>query len=270
MLAAVLGAFVARTALAPIASFTRSTETLSGRVDLSRADRGQGRRDELGAARRGFNGTLDALERAVDAQRQLVADASHELRTPIASLRANIQVLADADRLPPGEQVALRRDIVDELDELTALVADVVELARGAEPESAGEDVRLDELVSAPRECAAAEARYFEPDLAPTVVSGPPRPDRAARSPTSSTTRASGARRAATSRSRSGTASSPSATTAPASATGGRAARLRPLLPRDEARSIPGSGLGLAIVRQAAEAGGGWVRAATPTAAGPS
>ena len=42
--------------------------------------------------------------RSVEAQRHLVADASHELRTPIASLRANIQMLEHADRLPPEDQ----------------------------------------------------------------------------------------------------------------------------------------------------------------------
>ena len=68
------------------------------------------------------------------AQRQLIADAGHELRTPIASLRANIQVLQEVGRLPPQEQESLRRDVVQELDELTALIGDVIELARGAEP----------------------------------------------------------------------------------------------------------------------------------------
>ena len=53
-------------------------------------------RDELARLARSFNTTLDALERSVEAQRHLVADASHELRTPIASLRANIQTLQDA------------------------------------------------------------------------------------------------------------------------------------------------------------------------------
>ena len=73
----------------------------------------------------------------MQAQRHLIADASHELRTPISSLRANIQILGEAERLPAEEQEGLRRDIVEELDELTALVGDVVELARGAAPDAA-------------------------------------------------------------------------------------------------------------------------------------
>jgi len=94
-----------------------------------------------------FNTTLGALESSVAAQRHLVADASHELRTPIASLRANIQVLEDADRLSPGDLSALWADIIEELDELTALVSDVVELARGARPHAGRDDVRLDHIV---------------------------------------------------------------------------------------------------------------------------
>jgi len=97
-----LGAFVARTALVPIGRFTSRTEELSSERDLSQRIEVVGD-DELARLARSFNTTLDALESAVEAQRHLVADASHELRTPIASLRANVQNLEDAERLPrPG------------------------------------------------------------------------------------------------------------------------------------------------------------------------
>ena len=136
-LGAALAAVVARTALAPIDRFTRRTEEIAGDPDPShRIDVTS--KDELGRLARSFNTTLDSLERSVEAQRQLVADASHELRTPIASLRANIQTLEHAERLPAAELESLRADIVAELDELTALVADIVELARGAKPGELG------------------------------------------------------------------------------------------------------------------------------------
>jgi len=147
LLAALLGTLVARTALAPIVRFTNRTETLTGSLDLSERLDVRGR-DELARLAESFNGTLDALERSVQAQRHLIADASHELRTPISSLRANIQILGEAERLPPQEQAGLRQDIIDELDELTALVGDVLELARGAAAPGPPDDVRLDELVT--------------------------------------------------------------------------------------------------------------------------
>ena len=106
-----------------------------------------------------------------------MADASHELRTPIASLRANIQVLEDADRLPEEERASLRADIIAELDELTALVGDVVELARGAKPSDVVDDVRIDQIVRALVERAerrAGDGVVFRATLQPTVVSGEP------------------------------------------------------------------------------------------------
>ena len=84
---------VARTALAPIARSPAAPRrwrptSISERMEVTGDD-------ELARLAHSFNTTLDALEQAVEAQRQLVADASHELRTPIASLRANIQTLEE-------------------------------------------------------------------------------------------------------------------------------------------------------------------------------
>jgi len=135
-------------------------------------------------------------------QRQLVADASHELRTPIASLRANIQVLEDADRLAPADREALRADIVAELDELTALVADVMELARGSKlRRGAWTTWRLDLIVDAQVERAqrrSGEAVLFQEQIEPTVVAG--EPERISRAVSNLlTTRAAGVRPAASS-----------------------------------------------------------------------
>src|SRR5581483_3904884 len=148
-LAALLGLLVARTALAPIARFTRQTESIAKNVDRLEHERLEAPgKDELSRLAQTFNTTLDALERSVQSQRNLVADASHELRTPIASLRANLQLLRDESLLSPQDREALRADMIDELDELTGLVSDVVELARGSKPSGEMGDVRLDEVVS--------------------------------------------------------------------------------------------------------------------------
>ncbi len=81
LFAALLGWLVSRTALRPVRQFTESTEAVSGEPVGRRLDRVE-RDDELGRLARSFNTTLEALESSVESQRQLVADASHELRTP--------------------------------------------------------------------------------------------------------------------------------------------------------------------------------------------
>ena len=129
-----------------------------------------------------------------------MADASHELRTPIASLRANIQVLQDADRLPEAERASLRADIIAELDELTALVGDVVELARGSKPSDVVDDVRIDQIVRALVERAerrAGDGVAFRRRASSRRSSAASPSASAARSRTCSATRTSGARRAA-------------------------------------------------------------------------
>jgi two-component system, OmpR family, sensor histidine kinase MprB len=264
-----LGALVARTALAPIARFTRRTEELAADPDPSERMEVVGE-DELARLARSFNATLDALERSVEAQRQLVADASHELRTPIASLRANIQTLGDAARLPAGERDALRADIVEELDELTALVADVVELARGAGPAELADEVRLDDVVETVVERArgrVGERIDFRVRSEPTLVRGDPRR----------------IHRAVANLVDNAVKWSPPGTAVELDLAGGTLTVrdhgpgfAEEDLPRvferfyraDSARSQPGSGLGLAIVRQAAEAHGGSVEAANAPGGG--
>jgi two-component system, OmpR family, sensor histidine kinase MprB len=264
VLAALLGALVARTALAPIGRFTKQTESLTGNVDLSRRLDVQGR-DELGRLADSFNGTLDALERSVQAQRHLIADASHELRTPISSLRANIQILGEAERLGRDEQESVREDIVAELDELTALVGDVVELARGAAPDGDAEDVRLDEVVrgtvaSARRRGDRLGEVSFELSLEPTVVRGQAdRIGRAVSNVVDNARRWSPRGGVVEVELRGGVLSvrdhGPGFDEADLPFVFDRFYRAR------EARKLPGSGLGLAIVRQAAEACGGYAEA---------
>jgi two-component system, OmpR family, sensor histidine kinase MprB len=260
-LGAALGGLVARTALSPVASFTRRTEELAGDGDTSQRIHTE-RTDELGRLARTFNTTLDALERSVEAQRHLVADASHELRTPIASLRANIQTLEHAERLPAAERESLRADIVAELDELTALVADIVELARGAKPAEPVDDVRLDEIVEGVAARARARANGVAIDVSaePTVVRG--EPERIHRAVSNLVDNA--------------LKWSPHGGRVEIDVTGGglsvrdhgpgfEESDLPHVFDRfyraGNARSLPGSGLGLAIVRQAAEAHGGDVEA---------
>jgi two-component system, OmpR family, sensor histidine kinase MprB len=268
-LGAGLGAIVARTALAPVERFTRRTEQLAADPDPSERIEVRGH-DELARLARSFNSTLDALERSVEAQRGLVADASHELRTPIASLRANIQTLEDAERLPEAERAALRDDVVQELDELTALVADIVELARGAKPGDAEDDVRLDRIADAVVERArarAGEGLEFRVELEPTLMSGEPaRIQRAISNLVDNAVKWSPPGAEVEVRLAGGDLTvrdhGPGFADADLPHVFERFYRAR------DARGMPGSGLGLAIVRQAAEAHGGSASAANAPGGG--
>ena len=268
-LAAALGALVARAALGPIERFTRRTEEIAGNPDPVERIAVIGD-DELARLARSFNATLDALERSVEAQRHLVADASHELRTPIASLRANIQTIEDADRLPEAERAALRADILAELDELTALVGDVVELARGSRPRRVLDDVRVDSIVEALVQRAEGRGGVdvkFRADLEPTVIRGEPdRVNRAVSNLLDNAVKWSPAGGTVELSLRDGVL------TVRDHGPGFAAADLPHVFERfyraEDARGRPGSGLGLAIVRQAAEAHGGNVEAANAPGGG--
>jgi two-component system, OmpR family, sensor histidine kinase MprB len=146
-IAAALGLLVARTALAPVRRLTEATEHVTETRDLSRRIEGEGR-DELSRLAASFNTMLAALEEASRAQRQLVADASHELRTPLTSLRTNIEVLARADAMSAEERERLLADVVEQLSEMSLLVAELVELARGEREVGEPEEIRLDLLVT--------------------------------------------------------------------------------------------------------------------------
>jgi two-component system sensor histidine kinase MprB len=90
---------------------------------------------------------LSSLHRSQEQQLQLVLDASHELRTPLTSLKTNSQVLRRVDELDPESREQLLDDVVTQLDELTALIADLTELARGERHTAPPERFRLDQLV---------------------------------------------------------------------------------------------------------------------------
>jgi two-component system sensor histidine kinase MprB len=268
-IAAALGLLVSRAALAPVRRLTKTAEEVSETRDLSRRIDESGSRDELSRLASTFNNMLAALEDSARAQRQLVSDASHELRTPLTSLRTNIEVLSRENGLAPGEREHLLRDVGEQLVEMSALVAELVELARGDEKAADAEDVRLD-LVAAEaieRTKRNRPGATFKPQLEESLVRGVP----------STIERA---------------VSNLLDNAAKWSPPGGEVevvVRDGELVVRDHgpgiaeedvpfvfdrfyrassARSMPGSGLGLAIVRQVAEAHGGTVAVEVPTDGG--
>ena len=260
-LAAGLGLLVARAVLAPVQRLTRTAEDVSETRDLSRRIDASGT-DELSRLAATFNTMLGALEESARAQRQLVSDASHELRTPLTSLRTNIEVLARDEALPAHDREQLLRDVTEQLTEMTALIAELVELARGDQAPVEPEDVRLD-LATADAIERTRRNRpgiSFKPDLQESMVRGVPSTieraisnllDNAAKwSPPDGEIEVSVRDGELTVRDH---------------GPGIDADDLPFVFDRfyraPSARGMPGSGLGLAIVRQVAEAHGGTVTA---------
>jgi two-component system sensor histidine kinase MprB len=260
-LAAALGLAVSRAVLAPVRQLTETSERVTETGDLSQRIDARGQ-DELSRLASSFNTMLSALEESTRAQRQLVADASHELRTPLTSLRTNIEVLASGRRLPAEERKRLLTDVVEQLGEMTLLIAELIELARGEQQPGEPEDIRLDLLAADAVERARRDRPgvTFTTDLEESLVHGDP--DMIARAVANLLDNA-----------------------AKWSAPGGEVeveVRNGQVTVRDHgpgieeedlpyvfdrfyrarsARGLPGSGLGLAIVRQVAHAHGGDVTA---------
>ena len=268
VLAAILGFAISRSALAPIDRFLRRTEHVTSELEHPQ------RLEETGATelRRlaaSFNQTLDALERSIESQRHLVADASHELRTPLAALRSNVQIFLESGRLPPDERAGLQESILAELDELTQIVADVVELARGSSPSEVRESIELDTVVreAVDRTHRRATDLRFQLELEPTVIEGAPeRVGRAVANVIDNARRWSPPDAEIEIRLRAGTL------TVRDHGPGFSDQDLPHVFDRfyraPDARRLPGSGLGLAIVKQAAQAHGGKAEAANAPGGG--
>jgi two-component system, OmpR family, sensor histidine kinase MprB len=172
--AAALAALVGTAALRPVRRLTAAAERVAATGNLSERVEGEGS-DELGRLAARFNAMLVALEESVGRQRRLVADASHELRTPLTSVRTNVDLLREG-KLPPDEQQRALAEASVELDALTTLLSDLVELARGEERKLRIEEVQLDELVGVAVDRAKARAPQitFLSSLSPTLVRADP------------------------------------------------------------------------------------------------
>ena len=274
-LAAALGRIAARRVLAPLAEVAQTAQDIGETEDLTRriavhAD------DEVGQLATRFNGMLErlessraALDESVRAQRQLVADASHELRTPVTSLRTNVEVLLQGGELSDEDRHRLLTDVVEQSEELTALVGDLIDLARGDEPAGSAEDVRLDGVLaeSILRARRNAPGINFEANLRPVLVEGvPARLDRAANNLLDNAARHSPA---------GGTVEvtvDETGLTVRDHGTGIDPTELPYVFDRffrgANTRGLQGSGLGLAIVKQVAEQHGGSVSAANAPGGG--
>lgn len=261
LLAGLAGWLVAGRALRPVGQLTAAAEHVASTQDLEspiRVDQD----DEVGRLANSFNSMLAALADSKRQQQQLVADAGHELRTPLTSLRTNIELLARAGTLPEQQRRELMADATSELEQLSDLVTELVDLATDRSVEEPLTEVRLDEVVASVAE--RAERRWGR------VVS-------VRSEPSVLTARRSGIQRAISNLVENAVKWGPNGEPIEVVQAGGRVTVRDhgPGIPAEDldhvfdrfyrattARSMPGSGLGLAIVRKVIEEHDGTVFAA--------
>lgn len=170
-----LGYLIGRETIRPVARLTEATEYVAATQDLSSTIEVRGD-DELGRLARSFNAMLVALAATREQQAQLISDAGHELRTPLTSLRTNIEVLMRNPALSGADRSELYGDVEAQLEELTNLIGDLVDLARHEERQPEAIEVRLDSIVSSAIERARRRAPNvtFESHLTPGAVRAQP------------------------------------------------------------------------------------------------
>jgi len=160
--AALAGWAVARNGLRPVRRLTQKAEEVARTEQLDPIDV-EGN-DEIARLASAFNAMLAALSASRDRQRQLVADAGHELRTPLTSLRTNLELLAQADRqggMSSEQRDEIFDDVTAQVEELSTLVGDLVELAREEPVTSRPEPMDLSDIVAR----AVERVRRRAPDV---------------------------------------------------------------------------------------------------------
>lgn len=140
---------------------------LGMRVPVPRVD------DEVGRLARTMNAMLDRLQRSQAAQRRFIADASHELRSPLAAIRTTVEVSLAHPRHEPWQRSA--EDVLTETGRLSTLVDDLLLLARSDEHSTAvdPDDVDLDHIVLLEAERLRRQGRLdIHVDVQPARVAG--------------------------------------------------------------------------------------------------
>jgi heavy metal sensor kinase len=128
LITALAGSWMASVALAPLSRLAAATRTI-GVTSLQQRLPVRGANDELDGVAQSFNDALARLERAIGEMRQFSTALAHELRTPLAALRGEIELAL----LRPGSDQAYRATLasqLEEIDRLKRLIDQLLTLAR--------------------------------------------------------------------------------------------------------------------------------------------
>jgi two-component system sensor histidine kinase MprB len=128
LLTAALGWAIATRIARPIVRLRDATENIATTLDLT-SPMEVGGTGEVRSLTATFAAMIDALRRSQEKQRRLVSDASHEMRTPLTSLRSNVELLRKIERLPEGERREVVDDVLEDIDDLSTLLGEMVDLA---------------------------------------------------------------------------------------------------------------------------------------------
>jgi two-component system, OmpR family, sensor histidine kinase BaeS len=174
VVAAALGIVVSGRLLGPLQRLTAAARSVE-RGDRSVRVGAAAAPAELGHLARAFDGMADALEREDELRRAFAADVAHELRTPLAIARAELEALCDGVVPPTAERL---RSLHDEMLRLGRIVEDVQTLA---DAEAAAFRLDRDEVdlarvahdaLAGLREHAAADGVRLSAQLEPAIVVG--------------------------------------------------------------------------------------------------
>ncbi len=129
LLAAVVGYFLAAKSLAPVSAMTRQAERI-GAANLEERLPVANPGDELGRLAAVLNSLLSRLHGAFEQQRRFMADAAHELRTPVTVIRGEAEVALARPARPEGEYRDALEVVAGESVRLSGIVDDLFTLAR--------------------------------------------------------------------------------------------------------------------------------------------
>jgi len=141
VVAALVTSLIVGRALNPLRRLTAAARRVSQTQDLRDTglrDTAAARQDEIGELAQSMAAMSDALAQSRDQQRQLVDDVAHEMRTPLTSIRTNIELLSRAATAGVLDAQGALADVASEVAELDALITEVAELAT---PEELGPEL---------------------------------------------------------------------------------------------------------------------------------
>jgi signal transduction histidine kinase len=134
------GALIARRIANPIHRLAETADSVAGGdLDVRAAVEGTTEQQTLA---RSFNEMTVRLGRLIESQQEFVADASHQLRTPLAGIRLQLEELLDASANDEAARASLKA-AMGEVDRLAAIVDELLILSRAGERELPGESVQL-------------------------------------------------------------------------------------------------------------------------------